>query len=51
MIANFAETRREPASFWGEAARARLRELKRSLDPNDMFRSNHPILPSTGAET
>jgi FAD/FMN-containing dehydrogenase len=51
MIANFAETKRDPASFWGEAAHARLRELKRSLDPNDMFRSNHPILPSTGAET
>jgi hypothetical protein len=51
MIANFAETKRDPASFWDEAAHARLRELKRSLDPNDMFRSNHPILPSTGAET
>jgi FAD/FMN-containing dehydrogenase len=51
MIANFAETKHDPASFWGEAAHARLRKLKRSLDPNDMFRSNHPILPSTGAET
>jgi len=47
MVANFAETSRDPASFWGEAAHARLCELKRSLDPEDMFRSNHPIVPST----
>jgi FAD binding domain/Berberine and berberine like len=49
MFANFAETRRDPASFWGEAAFARLRGLKTSLDPEDVFRSNHPILPSTRA--
>jgi len=47
--ANFAETRREPASLWGEAAHARLCELKASLDPDDMFRSNHPIFGSVEA--
>jgi len=46
MVANFAETRRDPASLWGEEAHARLCMLKRRLDPDDMFRSNHPVLPA-----
>ena len=46
MFANFAETRRDPASLWGETAYARLRGLKTSVDPEDLFRSNQPILPT-----
>jgi FAD binding domain len=49
MFANFAETSRDPATFWGDAAHTRLCELKRNLDPDDMFRSNHPVLPATAS--
>ena len=49
IVANFAETRRDPVSLWGEDAYARLCGLKRSLDPDGIFRSNHPVLPTREA--
>ncbi len=47
IVANFAETRREPASLWGNDAVARLQRLKEQFDPDNIFRSNHPILVET----
>jgi hypothetical protein len=47
IVANFAETRREPESLWGEDALARLRKMKEEIDPGNMFRSNHPVLTDT----
>jgi len=46
MFMNFAETRREPATFWGGEAYERLCRVKRELDPGDLFRANHPVLPA-----
>jgi hypothetical protein len=43
MYMNFAETRREPASLWGEHAYRRLRQIKARVDPDDLMRSNHPV--------
>jgi FAD/FMN-containing dehydrogenase len=43
IVANFAETRREPASLWGDDAVARLQKLKEQVDPDNIFRSNHPV--------
>ncbi|MGE5273986.1 MAG: FAD-binding oxidoreductase [Verrucomicrobiota bacterium] len=47
IVANFAETRRDPTSLWGEDAVARLRKLKEEIDPGNVFRSNHPLLVET----
>ncbi len=47
IVANFAETRREPASLWGKDALARLQRLKEEIDPDNVFRSNHPVLEET----
>lgn len=49
MVVNFADTKREPEAFWSSEAYARLRRLKEAVDPDDLFRSNHPILPETSA--
>ena len=46
---NFAETRRDPETFWTGEAYARLRRLKEAIDPGDLFRSNHPVLPAQEA--
>jgi hypothetical protein len=43
MYLNFAETRRDPARFWGEHAHNRLRRIKAAVDPDDLIRANHPI--------
>jgi hypothetical protein len=43
MYLNFAETRRDPATFWTEQAYHRLRGVKTAIDPDDVIRSNHPI--------
>ena len=43
MYLNFAETQRDPASFWSEQAYQRLRQIKAAVDPDDLIRSNHPI--------
>jgi hypothetical protein len=45
MYMNFAETRRDPTSLWGEEAYPRLREIKSRVDPDDLICSNHPITP------
>jgi len=46
MYLNFAETSRDPASFWPAEAYARLRQIKRAVDPADVIRSNHPVPPA-----
>lgn len=46
MVVNFAETRRDPETFWRGEAYARLRRLKQAIDPGDLFQSNHPVLPT-----
>jgi hypothetical protein len=46
MYVNFAESRRDPATLWGEDAYRRLRQIKARLDPDDLIRSNHPIPPA-----
>jgi hypothetical protein len=43
---NFAETSRDPASFWSPQAYDRLRRIKAAVDPGDMIRANHPIPPA-----
>lgn len=43
---NFAETVRDPASFWTPQAYIRLRRIKAAVDPQDRIRSNHPIPPA-----
>jgi len=49
IVMNFAETRRDPATFWGAEAYQRLGRLKREFDPGDLFRANHPVLTDGGA--
>jgi hypothetical protein len=44
MYMNFAETRRDPASLWGEHVHRRLQQIKAQVDPDDVIRSNHPVL-------
>jgi UDP-N-acetylenolpyruvoylglucosamine reductase len=46
MYLNFAETKREAATFWTEQAYHRLRRIKATVDPDDVIRSNHPIPPT-----
>jgi hypothetical protein len=46
MYLNFADTRRDPASFWEAQAYQRLRRIKSAVDPADLIRSNHPIPPA-----
>jgi FAD binding domain/Berberine and berberine like len=43
MYLNFADTRRDAASFWNEQAYHRLRRIKAAVDPTDLIRSNHPV--------
>jgi hypothetical protein len=45
MVPNFADTRRDPSALWGDACE-RLRGLKETIDPDDVFRANHPLLSS-----
>jgi hypothetical protein len=40
---NFAERKVDPVAFYGEAAYARLREIKAQVDPLELFRGNHEI--------
>jgi hypothetical protein len=40
---NFAETTRDPETFWNEAAYDRLRAIKADVDPDELIRSNHPV--------
>jgi FAD/FMN-containing dehydrogenase len=43
MYLNFAETARDPASFWPPQAFDRLRRIKAAVDPGNLIRSNHPV--------
>jgi hypothetical protein len=45
---NFADQPCDPASFWSEQARHRLRRIKAAVDPHDLIRSNHPVPTTTG---
>ena len=50
IVMNFAETRRDPAAFWGGEAHQRLCRLKQEIDPGDLFPgANHPVLREGGA--
>jgi FAD binding domain/Berberine and berberine like len=40
---NFADTNRDPATFWAEQAHHRLRRIKTQVDPQNLIRSNHPV--------
>ncbi len=46
MYLNFAETRRDPESLWGEHAYRRLRQIKAHVDPDNVICANHPIAPA-----
>ncbi|HKI93286.1 MAG TPA: FAD-binding protein [Gaiellaceae bacterium] len=48
MVANFAETARDPAAIWGEHVYQRLRRVKKAVDPTDLIRANHPVIPARG---
>jgi hypothetical protein len=40
---NFCDTRRDPATLWGEQAHRRLGRIKEAVDPDGLIRSNHPV--------
>jgi FAD/FMN-containing dehydrogenase len=40
---NFAERRRKPGSFHGEAAYHRLKRIKAQVDPENVIRANHEL--------
>jgi FAD binding domain/Berberine and berberine like len=46
MYLNFAETSRDPASFWSPHTYDRLRCIKAAVDPHNLIRANHPIPPA-----
>jgi Berberine and berberine like len=46
MFSNFAETPRPTEALWTEPAVRRLRQIKASVDPENVIRSNHPIQPA-----
>jgi len=46
MYLNFADTSRDPRTFWSERAYDRLRRIKAQVDPNALLRANHPIEPA-----
>jgi hypothetical protein len=43
---NFTERPTDPARFYTPAVYKRLRQVKKAVDPSDVFRSNHPIPPA-----
>jgi FAD/FMN-containing dehydrogenase len=40
---NFAESRRDARTLWPADVHARLKQVKAEVDPEDLFRSNHPL--------
>jgi hypothetical protein len=40
---NFAESRRDAGMLWPETVHARLKRIKKSVDPKNVIRSNHPL--------
>ena len=45
MYLNFAEKRRRGEELFGELTYRRLQTVKAAVDPEDVFRSNHPVRP------
>ena len=43
---NFEEDRVDASAFFGEDTYGRLRDVKASVDPRDLFKANHPIPPA-----
>jgi FAD/FMN-containing dehydrogenase len=43
---NFTEKHTDPARFYEPDVFQRLRAVKRRVDPNELFRANHPIAPA-----
>jgi FAD/FMN-containing dehydrogenase len=43
---NFEEEAADPARFYGEDTYRRLRAVKADVDPDELFRANHPIPPA-----
>ncbi|MFL5946273.1 MAG: FAD-binding oxidoreductase [Gaiellaceae bacterium] len=49
MYLNFAEKRQRGERMFGDATYRKLQVVKATVDPDDVFRSNHPIyLPTAG---
>jgi hypothetical protein len=46
MFLNFADTRRSPDTLWTAPALKRLRAVKARIDPDNLLRANHTILPA-----
>ena len=46
MLPNFAESSRDPAAMWGPYVYQRLRRVKKAVDPTDLVRANHPVVPA-----
>jgi FAD/FMN-containing dehydrogenase len=44
MYLNFADTRRDPRTLWAGSAYERLYRIKREVDPDNLIRSNHPLV-------
>ncbi len=45
MYLNMSETARPRATLWTETAYHRLRQIKATVDPQNVIRSNHPVPP------
>jgi FAD/FMN-containing dehydrogenase len=45
---NFSEAETDRARMFSPEAYARLCEIKRAYDPDDVFQANHPIAPAAG---
>jgi FAD/FMN-containing dehydrogenase len=43
---NFVEDHADPANFYSPDAYGRLRAVKAAVDPEEIFRANHPIKPA-----
>jgi FAD/FMN-containing dehydrogenase len=43
---NFEEEAADPASFYGAETYRRLQAVKADVDPDELFRANHPIPPA-----
>ena len=48
MYMNFAESNRDPSSFWSSDSYDRLCRIKAQVDPADIIRSSHPVLAAGG---
>ena len=44
---NFTEASTDPGRFYAPGVLERLRAVKARVDPNDVFRANHPIAPAS----